>query len=377
MKYDPMRSSSYLELPKLHGCVNIQNNAEKCFLWSILALLFPLKPRNHPYIVPKYQEYEHELNISGLQYPENLKYIGKFKHQRNISVNVYGYKDKKIFPLRITTVTTARHHLDLLYITTGKISHHALMKDLSRLVLEEYNNDNNKRYFCQYCLHGCISEEVLKNDLGRRKLHGPQRIKLPEVDNKKGRDKAKFKKTYYQPRLPFVIYTDFESVLRKQDLCEPSSSKSFTTQYQHHIPCGRCIYVKCSHWWYFEVPQVNIGNDGTEKFLDQVLAAATICRQHLTNKIPMKRLTQEQWREYDNTTNCSICVKPFKSADTKVCDHNHLTSEYRGPALNACNLNYWIDPKKVHASCIMHHGYIMHHASMHHSQRQSYMVSMF
>ena len=66
----------------------------------------------------------------------------------------------------------------------------------------------------------------------------------------------------------------------------------------------------------------------------------------------MKRLTQEQWREYNNATNCSICTKPLMSADKKVRDHNHLAGEYRGPGLNLCNLNYRIDPKKMKIPCI-------------------------
>ena len=106
------------------------------------------------------------------------------------------------------------------------------------------DNDNHKKYFCQYSLHGCIS------------------------DAKKGRDKVKLTKTEYQLRLPFVIYADFESVLRKQDSCESSSSNSFTTQYQQHLPCGSYINVKCSDGQYFEAPQVNIGDDAAEKFLD-------------------------------------------------------------------------------------------------------------
>ena len=75
--------------------------------------------------------------------------------------------------------------------------------------------------------------------------------------------------------------------------------------------------MKCGDGQYFEAPRVNIGDDAAEKFLDQVLAVATICRQHLANKIPMKGLTQEQWREYNNATNCSVCTKPFMSADKK------------------------------------------------------------
>ena len=52
-----------------------------------------------------------------------------------------------------------------------------------------------------------------------------------------------------------------------------------------------------------EPPQVSKGDDTAEKYLDQVLAAVTICRQHLTNNIPMKRLTQEQWKKYNKFTN--------------------------------------------------------------------------
>ena len=62
-------------------------------------------------------------------------------------------------------------------------------------------------------------------------------------------------------------------------------------------------------------PQVNMDDDANEKFLDQVLPAATILRQHLTHKIPIKRLTLQQWREYKNATNYLICNKPFKSVD--------------------------------------------------------------
>ena len=66
--------------------------------------------------------------MSGIQYPVDIKDIGKFEHQNNISVSVYGSEDKKIFPLGITTVTVARDHLNLLYITAGETSHYILVK---------------------------------------------------------------------------------------------------------------------------------------------------------------------------------------------------------------------------------------------------------
>ena len=201
----------------------------------ILASLHPVQHGNHSTRVLKYQEYEHELNMSGIQYPVDIKNISKFEHQNNISINVYVYDDKKIFPLRITTMTVARHHVNLLYITADETSHYVLVKDLSRLISIQYNNHNNKHYLCQYCFYACNSEEVLKNHLEKCKLHGAERIKFPEPDDKKGRDKVKFTKTEYQLRLPFLIYADFENVLRKQNSCDPSSAKSFSTQCQHHV----------------------------------------------------------------------------------------------------------------------------------------------
>ena len=56
---------------------------------------------------------------------------------------------------------------------------------------------------------------VLKNHLERCKLHETQRIKLPEAEDKDGSGKVKFTKTAYQLHLPFAIYADFESILRK------------------------------------------------------------------------------------------------------------------------------------------------------------------
>ena len=51
--------------------------------------------------------------------------------------------------------------------------------------------------------------------------------------------------------------------------------------------------MKYSDGQYFKPPQEN-KRDAAEKFLKQVLATKTICRQHFANNIPIKQLTQEQ-----------------------------------------------------------------------------------
>lgn len=54
--YQPLRGSSYIETPhelsKKKAILNIQNQDEKCFLWSILAALYPVD--QNPERVNKY-----------------------------------------------------------------------------------------------------------------------------------------------------------------------------------------------------------------------------------------------------------------------------------------------------------------------------------
>ena len=126
-------------------------------------------------------------------------------------------------------------------------------------------------------MYGCTSEEVLKNHMERCKLHGAQRTKLQEADDKKGHDKIKFTKTEYQLCLPFVIYSDFESVLRKQDSCEHRhrNPSSLNTSITYHVGAASTSNAVMRNT--LNHPKRNIGDDGAETFLDQVLVAATIC----------------------------------------------------------------------------------------------------
>ena len=170
--------------------------------------------QNHNDRVLKHQEYERPLNMSAINYPKDIKDISKSEHQNNINVNSMGVKTRKsssyIFPK-----LSLQDKMWIYYISLFVKSHYILVEGLSRLVSRQYNNHNNKKHFCQYCLHGCTNTEILKNYLERFKLHGTQRKKLPEVDGKKGHDKVKFTKTKFQLRLSFVIYADLESVLCK------------------------------------------------------------------------------------------------------------------------------------------------------------------
>ena len=68
VQYQPLRGSSYIHLPgklKLkHAIINVQNRDEKCFLWAVLAALFP--PVSHPQRVVKYADKIKGLDMTGM-----------------------------------------------------------------------------------------------------------------------------------------------------------------------------------------------------------------------------------------------------------------------------------------------------------------------
>jgi len=74
VQYSPIGGSSYIPLPRTfshHGVItNIMNNDEKYFIWSVLASLHPVE--DIPERVCHYTQYEHELDMNGIEYPVSL-----------------------------------------------------------------------------------------------------------------------------------------------------------------------------------------------------------------------------------------------------------------------------------------------------------------
>ena len=63
-KYNPLRVASYISLPEVltnkKAIINVQNEDNKCFMWSILSALHPAD--KHSDRVSKYKQWENELS---------------------------------------------------------------------------------------------------------------------------------------------------------------------------------------------------------------------------------------------------------------------------------------------------------------------------
>ena len=119
VSYKPLRGEIWVPLPKeladKKAIINMKNENNKCFLWSVLRALNPKD--NHPERVDKeFKLKENTLNMEGIEYPVSLKDIDKFEKQNpSISIIVYGYKKEEgVYPLRISENIDRKHVIRLM-----------------------------------------------------------------------------------------------------------------------------------------------------------------------------------------------------------------------------------------------------------------------
>ena len=101
-RYHDIRTSSYCKLIKSFrsstSIVNIQNDDNYWFLWSILAHKY--KVDSHREKVSHYKNNFHEPNQCDIQFPMKIKGIPTFERINNLNKNVFGLSsnDKTLSP---------------------------------------------------------------------------------------------------------------------------------------------------------------------------------------------------------------------------------------------------------------------------------------
>ena len=349
--YRPLTGSQYIPLPyeviKSKSVLNIKNSDEKCFLWCVLAHLNPEVGPNANR-VSHYEHLENSLDMDGIKYPVCINDIVKFeKKNSHVSVNVFGIadiehnlsstgNDTKVtyYPLYISKSQSAnRNHVNLLVIEKEEKSHYCLIRNLNRMLSQE-NKHHGQTHFCTNCLHGFSKKSLLDNHIELCKEHNPLTIQMP-----KGEDtKMKFKEYDKMLKVPYVVYADFECILKPMNNC--SGNVSSQNKKNEHIPCGYSYLVVSSipgdhnHW-----VQTYSGDNVLENFFEDLLTLSHTLMDCLkVNKNIVMTNADQMYHQQCNV--CHICKKIITLDDTKVKDHCHFTGKYRGPAHNDCNLKY-------------------------------------
>jgi len=147
-RFNPIGGSSFIPSPdrikNTHCCLNIQNEDELCFLYSIAASVIKIESKKHPYLAHHYREAINNFNIDGLTFPLPPNQIPKFEKQNgDYSVNVFHLDEETntIMPMKLTKEIKRKYHVDLLLISEEDKRHYILIRNLSGLFNDKSKHD--------------------------------------------------------------------------------------------------------------------------------------------------------------------------------------------------------------------------------------------
>ena len=349
-RWDPLYGGSYIPLdPYLankKALINMQNEDEKCFMWSVLRALYP-KDTNPQRIDNDLKSKQESINMDGIRYPVNFRAIDRFEIQNpNISISVVGYnKDDLVHPLRTSIYTKRKHNIVLLLLKeavkgeNGEIeekTHYVLVKNKSALIASKMNNHEHKREICLNCFNSFNSPEALEKHKEYCYDNESVNIIMPQQGTY-----LRFKNFLHSEKAPFAIYADFESLIKPMDNCNPDPNKSYTKKYQKHEPTSFSYYISSSIDGVYKpilrkyTKTKKEDADAMDVFIkwleEDVKAIANIEEKEII-------FTEEDRKQFNKASDCWICGEYL--GNDRVRDHCHFTGRYRGPAHNSCNLKY-------------------------------------
>ena len=200
-----MNGSNFVKIRLRSNAILIIENSDKyCFLWSILAYLYPFS-KNQPHRVSNYRQYFNELNIDGFDFTSGFKCNGvhKFNELNNFSVNIFElsfYPDQNKWKHELIPIEVWKNKSDRVFDLLIYKNQYALIEKL-----DVYLEDHNKKYICRRCLSSYLSENTLM--LLKQKC-GVDNLTTLKISNE---SHIQWKKHVHKTPLYFRTYADFEA----------------------------------------------------------------------------------------------------------------------------------------------------------------------
>lgn len=288
-----LNGSSYFDLGiKFNSLLNIQNNDNQCFAYSVIAgILYKLKENpdinksfsdvflrmnKNPARVSNYKPFLEMINMENIESPVSIDSIKTFEKQNeNIAINVFGIENellnvniknfnksaqennlRNIYPMYRSKLKEREYVIDLLYVTQNDSEdnhqlkkHFCLIKDFNAYL----NHNHHKRYHCRNCITASYTTEN-------------------------------------------ALRKHIEDCFKK----EPIKFK---------------LYNNRIRYAYYNGKDLNLSEEEKEEL-------------------------------YENYNNCYLCNIHLEK-DEKIIEHNHLTGEIRGISCKSCNRKESRDGKQL------------------------------
>ena len=352
---------SYIPTPKKleskKAILNIKNNDNKCFLYSILAVIKQGEITTNKCRASKYLKYMSELVFDEADMPMKLNDISKFERNNpGYSINVLSWNEDVVYD----TETIVKHpYVDiirrskcegrkiyLLMLENKNRYHYTAVLNLNRL-LNCFNVMRIQSIWCENCLNGFRNELTFEKHqaICEQIQTGTTLYTMPTQKYLRFKDYSKM----VTP--PFVIYADFESVLPADEV-----------YFQKHLPISAGLLLINNFTNQTKYSQF-VGEDCIFQFLKAVeeISKNTVLPYYKTYGKQRMIITEEQENDFQSSTICYLCENQLRNP---VRDHDHFTGQYLGAACKDCNVNRKI---RIQLPVVFHNlrGYDMHHILKH------------
>ena len=284
-RYQPLRGGTYMPLPKELGnkkaIISVKNRDDMCLRWAIRAHLFPA--RTHVDRVSSYPTND-GLDFTGIDFRTPVSQNAKVERQNpNLALNVFGWEKNEVIVYRLSEQAGNIPRINLMLVKKGENSHYSYVKRLTALLYDQTRH-NESKHFCERCLHAYSRKELLEKH--KPECKGPLKTSTRTEMPKEGENKTSFTNHHKQMKEPYVVYADFECILRKIHGCEPSPEASFIIKTEKHVPCGFSYIVARSDGKLFG-PFCYTGEDAVYVFLGWLQDHEKQLREDIANKRPL------------------------------------------------------------------------------------------
>ena len=269
---------------------------------------------NSQYSHPK----QDNLNMEGIDFPTPISQINKIESQNNIALDVYGY-EKAVVPYHISGQPIEMPCISLLLLHDKQDNYHyCWIKHLSRLLFDQ-NKYKGKTYFCDRCLYGFSREDLLINH--KDECYGindrATKVQMPAPG-----ENIKFKNYHKQMQVPFVIYADFESIIKPHQAAAGDKSEIKSI----HQTCGFGYQIVRYDVFSSDVV-VYRGEDAVKQFLKYLHQIVININAIFAKPKPLHM--SEKNEDFQSATQCWICQKDFNDENNlKERNHCHIMGLY-------------------------------------------------
>lgn len=187
-----------------------------------------------------------------------------------------------------------------------------LIKDLSTIF---YSRTNSKHYVCRRCLEICLSKTKLQEHEELCRNFKSQKVLLPNDVNKI----LRFKNFRKQIEVPFIIYLDFEAILKPTNDCPTLSHL--------HIPIAYAYKLYSYIEGVTKKAVVYTGLDCVKVLIEELIKEYQSIEHYFELNLPLN-MTNEEEEMFQNSYACHICGLDFDETRVKCRDHDHFTGRF-------------------------------------------------